>query len=81
MILTDALPLSCQWKEVYGRNQTNSRSLRIQPPQKLFIPDPIDVLPQVLEAQTAPMIAHRADEAETGKKSSSEKGYANRRHL
>lgn len=35
-----------------------------KPPQKLFIPGPTDVLPEVLEAQTAPMIGHRTDEFE-----------------
>jgi predicted phosphoserine aminotransferase len=37
---------------------------RPKPPQKLFIPGPTDVLPEVLEAQTAPMIGHRTDEFE-----------------
>ena len=35
-----------------------------KPPQRLFIPGPTDVLPAVLEAQTAPMIGHRSDEFE-----------------
>jgi predicted phosphoserine aminotransferase len=35
-----------------------------KPPQKLFIPGPTDVLPQVLEAQAAPMIGHRTSEFE-----------------
>jgi predicted phosphoserine aminotransferase len=35
-----------------------------KPPQRLFIPGPTDVLPQVLAAQTAPMIGHRSDEFE-----------------
>ena len=35
-----------------------------KPPQRLFIPGPTDVLPEVLEAQTAPMIGHRSDEFE-----------------
>jgi aspartate aminotransferase-like enzyme len=35
-----------------------------KPPQRLFIPGPTDVLPHVLEAQTAPMIGHRSDEFE-----------------
>ncbi len=33
-----------------------------KPPQRLFIPGPTDVLPEVLEAQTAPMIGHRSKE-------------------
>lgn len=36
----------------------------VKPPQRLFIPGPTDVLPEVLEAQTAPMIGHRSDEFE-----------------
>lgn len=35
-----------------------------KPPQRLFIPGPTDVLPDVLAAQTAPMIGHRSDEFE-----------------
>ena len=35
-----------------------------KPPQRLFIPGPTDVLPEVLEAQTAPMIGHRSKEME-----------------
>jgi len=35
-----------------------------KPPQRLFIPGPTDVLPQVLAAQNAPMIGHRSDEFE-----------------
>jgi aspartate aminotransferase-like enzyme len=35
-----------------------------KPPQRLFIPGPTDVLPEVLAAQTAPMIGHRSDEFE-----------------
>lgn len=35
-----------------------------KPPQRLFIPGPTDVLPDVLAAQTAPMIGHRSDELE-----------------
>jgi aspartate aminotransferase-like enzyme len=35
-----------------------------KPPQRLFIPGPTDVLPDVLEAQAAPMIGHRSDEFE-----------------
>jgi aspartate aminotransferase-like enzyme len=44
--------------------QSNGASYRAKPPQKLFIPGPTDVLPEVLEAQTAPMIGHRTDEFE-----------------
>jgi aspartate aminotransferase-like enzyme len=36
-----------------------------KPPQRLFIPGPTDVLPDVLQAQAAPMIGHRSDEFET----------------
>lgn len=35
-----------------------------KPPQRLFIPGPTDVLPDVLVAQDAPMIGHRSDEFE-----------------
>ncbi len=35
-----------------------------KPNQRLFIPGPTDVLPHVLDAQTAPMIGHRSDEFE-----------------
>ena len=35
-----------------------------KPPQRLFIPGPTDVRPEVLVAQTAPMIGHRSDEFE-----------------
>lgn len=35
-----------------------------KPFQRLFIPGPTDVLPEVLAAQTAPMIGHRSDEFE-----------------
>jgi predicted phosphoserine aminotransferase len=35
-----------------------------KPPQRLFIPGPTDVRPEVLAAQTAPMIGHRSDEFE-----------------
>ena len=35
-----------------------------KPPQRLFIPGPTDVLPEVLDAQSAPMIGHRSDEFE-----------------
>ncbi|HXF64399.1 MAG TPA: alanine--glyoxylate aminotransferase family protein [Caldilineaceae bacterium] len=37
---------------------------RTKPAQRLFIPGPTDVLPEVLAAQTAPMIGHRSDEFE-----------------
>ena len=36
-----------------------------KPPQRLFIPGPTDVLPDVMQAQTAPMIGHRSDEFES----------------
>lgn len=39
-------------------------SLPAKPPQRLFIPGPTDVLPEVLAAQAAPMIGHRSDEFE-----------------
>lgn len=39
--------------------------MHLKPPQKLFIPGPTDVLPDVLDAQTAPMIGHRSDEFES----------------
>lgn len=35
-----------------------------KPPQRLFIPGPTDVLPEVLQAQDAPMIGHRSREME-----------------
>lgn len=35
-----------------------------KPAQRLFIPGPTDVLPEVLAAQTEPMIGHRSDEFE-----------------
>lgn len=35
-----------------------------KPAQRLFIPGPTDVLPEVLAAQSAPMIGHRSDEFE-----------------
>jgi aspartate aminotransferase-like enzyme len=38
--------------------------MSIKPPQRLFIPGPTDVLPDVLQAQAAPMIGHRSDEFE-----------------
>lgn len=36
-----------------------------KPPQRLFIPGPTDVLPDVMAAQTVPMIGHRSDEFES----------------
>lgn len=36
-----------------------------KPAQRLFIPGPTDVLPEVMAAQTAPMIGHRSDEFES----------------
>ena len=41
----------------------SSRKLS-KPPQRLFIPGPTDVLPDVLMAQAQPMIGHRSDEFE-----------------
>ncbi len=35
-----------------------------KPAQRLFIPGPTDVAPEVMAAQTAPMIGHRSDEFE-----------------
>jgi aspartate aminotransferase-like enzyme len=43
---------------------THSPQTRAKPAQRLFIPGPTDVLPDVLEAQAAPMIGHRSDEFE-----------------
>jgi aspartate aminotransferase-like enzyme len=40
------------------------RTQRTRPPQRLFIPGPTDVLPEVMEAQTVPMIGHRSAEFE-----------------
>ena len=37
---------------------------KTKPAQRLFIPGPTDVLPEVMAAQTAPMIGHRSDEFE-----------------
>ena len=39
-------------------------TIRPKPPQQLFIPGPTDVLPEVLAAQTKPMIGHRSAEFE-----------------
>jgi aspartate aminotransferase-like enzyme len=39
-------------------------SVREKPAQRLFIPGPTDVLPEVLAAQNAPMIGHRSDKFE-----------------
>ncbi|HYN90234.1 MAG TPA: aminotransferase class V-fold PLP-dependent enzyme [Ardenticatenaceae bacterium] len=36
-----------------------------KPPQRLFIPGPTDVRPEILAAQDAPMIGHRSDEFES----------------
>jgi predicted phosphoserine aminotransferase len=41
-----------------------SSTSAVKPPQRLFIPGPTDVLPEVLEAQSVPMIGHRSDEFE-----------------
>jgi aspartate aminotransferase-like enzyme len=38
---------------------------RPKPPQRLFIPGPTDVRPEVLAAQTAPMVGHRSNEVES----------------
>src|SRR5690606_31030122 len=43
------------------RQETRNRT---KPAQRLFIPGPTDVLPEVLAAQAAPMIGHRSDEFE-----------------
>lgn len=40
-------------------------TIQTKPPQRLFIPGPTDVLPEVLQAQAAPMIGHRSDEFES----------------
>ena len=40
------------------------RRTETKPAQRLFIPGPTDVLPEVLEAKAAPMIGHRSDEFE-----------------
>ena len=45
--------------------EKQSMTIRPKPPQRLFIPGPTDVLPEVLEAQTAPMIGHRSNEFES----------------
>lgn len=39
--------------------------MHTKPAQRLFIPGPTDVLPEVLEAQVAPMIGHRSSEFKT----------------
>ncbi|MCB9137116.1 MAG: alanine--glyoxylate aminotransferase family protein [Caldilineaceae bacterium] len=39
-------------------------TIRPKPPQRLFIPGPTDVLPEVLAAQTRPMMGHRSKEFE-----------------
>jgi aspartate aminotransferase-like enzyme len=43
---------------------TDVPTVAAKPPQRLFIPGPTDVAPEVLAAQTAPMIGHRSDEFE-----------------
>lgn len=43
---------------------TQPAQSRTKPAQRLFIPGPTDVLPEVLAAQAAPMIGHRSDEFE-----------------
>jgi aspartate aminotransferase-like enzyme len=53
--LVDAIPAS---------SLAASSTSGAKPPQRLFIPGPTDVLPEVLAAQTAPMIGHRSDEFE-----------------
>lgn len=47
------------------RNETQAVVDATKPAQRLFIPGPTDVLPDVLAAQAAPMIGHRSDEFET----------------
>jgi aspartate aminotransferase-like enzyme len=47
-----------------GGNKTGVKEAG-KPPQRLFIPGPTDVLPEVMAAQTAPMIGHRSDEFES----------------
>jgi predicted phosphoserine aminotransferase len=42
----------------------NGAAETTKPPQRLFIPGPTDVLPEVMAAQTEPMIGHRTDEFE-----------------
>ena len=44
--------------------ETTPRGVATKPPQRLFIPGPTDVLPEVMAAQTTPMIGHRSDEFE-----------------
>jgi predicted phosphoserine aminotransferase len=52
--------------EVLEATPVSAAAERIsKPPQRLFIPGPTDVLPDVLAAQTAPMIGHRSDEFES----------------
>jgi aspartate aminotransferase-like enzyme len=40
---------------------TDAVDLSTKPAQRLFIPGPTDVLPEVMAAQVAPMIGHRSD--------------------
>ncbi|MEZ4832846.1 MAG: alanine--glyoxylate aminotransferase family protein [Caldilineaceae bacterium] len=47
-----------------GVNDDPTTAQKHKPAQRLFIPGPTDVLPEVLAAQTAPMIGHRTDEFE-----------------
>lgn len=56
--------MSLQDRGAIAERQPTDQGQRSKPPQKLFIPGPTDVLPEVLEAQTAPMIGHRTDEFE-----------------
>lgn len=46
-------------------NPSPQASVAEKPRQRLFIPGPTDVLPDVLAAQAAPMIGHRSDEFES----------------
>ncbi len=43
---------------------TSEAKTATKPAQRLFIPGPTDVLPEVMAAMTAPMIGHRSDEFE-----------------
>lgn len=50
---------------VQQRDGAAAKQQRVEKPaQRLFIPGPTDVLPEVMAAQTAPMIGHRSDEFE-----------------
>lgn len=46
------------------RAGATAQAAETKPAQRLFIPGPTDVLPEVMAAQTAPMIGHRSDEFE-----------------